>query len=332
MCYKIRAWCCIFCWSCWNDHADIQAGESHDGSRVIIISIPGTEETWVAKIPTDAWTHKMENISDILKHAWQYLEGCLDALTTDEGRLQRLTKYFLWATGSSVADARKLMKRLKSTEVKIQDPDKPEQNSMGGKHIRSLGGKHDANYILWAKDITAPAGQAPGVAFVGSNDLLMNAMVASRSLIGTSQKCYDWKGIPTINKETLSLIFGVVVSGIKDEHWRHIKEKFMAGRKGSMTELNKLRQETLDKVGQTETSGLPEMLQKISCSSEPARIMGYGLPASGSSSSSNNQAPIYIRASQAPVKSKLEFHIDSNRIITNKLPEEDRWMEEVHEV
>ena len=128
------------------------------------------------------------------------------------------------------------------------------------------------------------------------------------------------------------MIFGVVVSGIKDEHRRHIKENYMAGRKGSMTLLDQLRQETLNKVGQTETSGLPEMLQEISCSNEPARIMGYGLPTSGSSSSSNSQAPVYIRASQAPVKSKLEFRIDSDRIITNKLPEEDRWMDEVHEV
>ena len=128
------------------------------------------------------------------------------------------------------------------------------------------------------------------------------------------------------------MIFGVVVSGIKDEHWSHIYENYKAGRKGSMTLLDQLRQETLNKVGQTETSGLPEMLQEISCSSEPARIMGYGLPASGSSSSSNTQAPIYIRASQAPVRSKLEFHIDSNRIITDKVSEEDRWMEDVHQV
>ena len=99
-----------------------------------------------------------------------------------------------------------------------------------------------------------------------------------------------------------------------------------------MMHLDQLRQDTLNRVGQTETSGLPEMLQEISSSNEPARILGYGLPSSGSSSSSDSQAPVYIRANQAPVKSKLEFHIDSNRIITNKLPEEERWMEEVHEV
>ena len=85
-------------------------------------------------------------------------------------------------------------------------------------------------------------------------------------------------------------------------------------------------------MGLTETGGLAEMLQEVSCSNEAARINGYGPLASSSSSSSNNQAPIYIRANQSPVKSNLEFPIDSNRIFISKLPEADRWMEQVTEV
>ena len=99
-----------------------------------------------------------------------------------------------------------------------------------------------------------------------------------------------------------------------------------------MMYLDQLRQDTLNQVGRTETAGLPEMLQEISSSNEPARIQGHGPSSSSSSSSSNSQEPVYIRANQAPVKSKLEFHIDSDRIIVNKLPEDEQWMGEVHEV
>ena len=85
-------------------------------------------------------------------------------------------------------------------------------------------------------------------------------------------------------------------------------------------------------VGLTETNGLSDMLADLSCSSEPARINGYGGPADGSSSSSNNQAPIYLRANQALVKSKIPFPIHSTRIMIKKQPVGERWMDQIHEV
>ena len=251
----------------------------------------------------------------------------MDHLTTDEDLLQKLTKWFLHATTASIADARRLMKRLKSTDVKIQDPEALEANTMGGKHIRSLGGKHIGNYFLSAKDIPAPPELAMGDAFVGSNDLLLNSMVAPHGMIGTTQKCYDWSGLPTINAATLSTIFGVVVSAIKDDHWNHIYEIHKAGRKQSMKDLDQLRQDTLRRVGSTSTDGLPEMLQDIRSSNEPARIHGYD-----SSSSSDKPPPVYIRASQAPVRSTLPLHIDSRQILINKLVDNEYWTGDVHDV
>ena len=112
----------------------------------------------------------MEHMTDILKLAWQYLDGILDCLTTDEELLQKLTKFFLSASTTSIVDARTIMRKLRSTDVVIQDP---------GDHVYNLGGKHAGNYILWSKDIPAPAGLPMGQAYVGSNDTLLNHMVAS---------------------------------------------------------------------------------------------------------------------------------------------------------
>ena len=97
-----------------------------------------------------------------------------------------------------------------------------------------------------------------------------------------------------------------------------------------MEKLDKLRDSTLQLVGATETSGLAEMMSNLSCSSEPARINGFGETAEPASSSSGQQ-PTFLRASQAPVRSKLRFQVNSNRILVRKQPAEDRWLADIQE-
>ena len=242
----------------------------------------------------------------------------MDCLTTDEDLMQKLTKYFISISKSSILDASKIMKDLKSQDVVIADPKD---------HIFNLGGKHAGNYILWAKDIPAPAGMPMDQAYVGSNDTLLNHIVASWDTVGTKQKCYDWSDLPTINEETVSALFGVVVSAIKDEHWQHVYENHISGRKTSMKHLDQLRSETLRKVGASGADVLADMLQEIRLSSEPARIIGYE-----SGNSDLRTPPVYIRANQAPVRSQMKFTIDSHRIQINRPEDDEFWTGEVHDV
>ena len=94
-----------------------------------------------------------------------------------------------------------------------------------------------------------------------------------------------------------------------------------------MKHLDQLRQDTLRRVGATASDGLADMLQDITLSSEPARIPGYG-----ASSSEHKPRPVYIRANQAPVRSQMEFKIDSHRIQINRPVDDEISTGEVHDV
>ena len=131
----------------------------------------------------------------------------------------------------------------------------------------------------------------------------------------------------TINEETVSALFEVVVSAIKDEHWKHIYGSHISGRKTSMKHLDQLRHDTLRRVGASAADGLADMLQDINLSNEPARIPGFG-----SAASDHTTQPVFIRANQAPVRSQMKFKIDSHRIQINRPVDDEFWTGEVHDV
>ena len=102
-----------------------------------------------------------------------------------------------------------------------------------------------------------------------------------------------------------------------------------------MEKSNKLRETTLKTIGSTETEGLSVLMSNLSCSTEPAMINGFGETAEPASSS-RGQQPTFLRASQAPVRSKLRFQVSSNRILVRKQPGAetgmaDRWLEDIQE-
>ena len=154
-------------------------------------------------------------------------------------------------------------------------------------------------------------------------------MVASESILHTTQRCFDWSKVNTVSRETLEVIFGVTVAGIRDEHWNHIQAAYYKGRPSAMKQLARLRDQTLGNSGIVPTEDLADMMSNLRCSDEPARI-------NSSASSSSEPLPPFLRASQPLVHSQIRFNVSSQLILVKKQESgptgsTDSWLADIQE-